>query len=116
MRTCPTRLNDSPKGMKTAEKPTMNNSELRTTFRSSLGSACERLKSSKDTPAINERYDGTRGKTQGDKNDNNPAPKATMTESSTPFIGFPPPFTFPSGGKGDLYSSLLRQPHVLQPA
>jgi hypothetical protein len=55
MSTCPTRLNDSPKVMKTVEKPKMNNSEFSTTFRSSLLSDWVRLKSSNDTPAINDR-------------------------------------------------------------
>src|SRR5918992_1326109 len=89
MRTCPIRLNDKPKVIKTVEKPIMNSRELSTTRRRSLGLACERLKSSNDTPAMKERYEGTSGNTQGDKNDSTPAPRATITESSTPCISYP---------------------------
>ncbi len=36
--------------------------------------------SSKEIPVMKERYDGTRGKTQGERKESNPPPKATAIE------------------------------------
>jgi hypothetical protein len=42
--------------------------------------------SSKETPAMKERYEGRIGKTQGDKKDRSPAATARSTFSSAPGI------------------------------
>src|SRR5262249_14481558 len=42
------------------------------------------LRSATDMPVMNERYDGKRGSTQGERNENNPALNATATPSDCP--------------------------------
>src|SRR3989304_1256491 len=69
--------------MKTSENPTMKAREGRMTRPRdpALTSAARR---STDIPVMNEREDGKRGSTQGDRKDSSPAPNATATPRDSP--------------------------------
>src|SRR2546425_12059675 len=62
--------------MKTTLNPSMNPTEFSMTLRSSCAS-CD-LSSSTPAPEIKDTYPGTRGSTQGERNDTNPATKAAI--------------------------------------
>jgi hypothetical protein len=68
--------------MKTTEKPKMNSSDFKkmTLLSAFLVSACLR-NSTYERPEMTEIYEGTSGRTQGEKNDINPAASATGNES-----------------------------------
>src|SRR5258708_34381720 len=73
-RTWPTSVEIAPSVMKTMLKPMMNAAELSITLRKSSPSFS--LSCSTPTPEIRETYPGTRGSTQGDRNDISPATNA----------------------------------------
>jgi hypothetical protein len=58
----------------------MNMNEFRITERINLASVC--FNSSTPAPEINETYPGTSGKTQGERNESNPAMKAAIGKGS----------------------------------
>ncbi len=85
-RNVPIQVADAPRRMNTRENPAIKNSELITIIRfSPLGTEgvlVFSFISVKVTPDIKEIYPGTRGKTQGDKKEINPAAKAMYMETS----------------------------------
>ena len=82
----PIQVAEAPRRTKIAENPKMKNMELSITVR------CSRFKnkprpvsasrSLRETPDIKDIYPGTRGSTQGDKNETRPAVNATNMEMS----------------------------------
>src|SRR5262245_22858979 len=58
----------------------MNASEWSST-RVRVPASTSRVRRSIDIPVMNERYEGKSGRTQGDRNENNPAENATSTVS-----------------------------------
>ncbi len=85
-RNVPIQVADAPRRMNTRENPAIKNSELITIIRFSPLGTCRVSVFSficvKVTPDIKEIYPGTRGKTQGDKKEINPAAKAMYMETS----------------------------------
>jgi hypothetical protein len=85
-RNAPIQVADAPKRINTRENPATKNSELITIIRFSPlrieGVLDFSFISVKVTPDIKEIYPGTRGKTQGDKKEINPAAKAMYMETS----------------------------------
>ena len=85
-RNAPSQVADAPRRIKTRENPATKNSELITIIRFSPlrtdGVLVFSFISAKVTPDIKETYPGTRGKTQGDKKEINPAAKAMYMETS----------------------------------
>src|SRR5690348_16463582 len=75
--------------MNTMLKPRMNISELRITL--GISPLPPKRSSSTPTPEISDTYPGTRGNTQGDKNETSPATNAAMgdTEDIVTIL-FPP--------------------------
>jgi hypothetical protein len=82
----PIHVADAPKRINTRENPATKNSELITTIRFSPLRTEDVLFFSfisvKVTPDIKEIYPGTRGRTQGDKKEINPAVKAMYMDTS----------------------------------
>ncbi len=82
----PIHVAEAPKRMKIAENPTIKNIELRTTIRFWLFNKPLPGESSfiscNETPEIKEIYPGINGRTQGDKNEINPAPNAMVMGTS----------------------------------
>src|SRR6266496_1167867 len=70
-RNWPTSVEIAPSVMKTMLKPMMNAAEFSITFRNKCASWD--FNSSTPTPEINETYPGTRGSTQGERKEINPA-------------------------------------------
>ncbi len=78
----PNHVAEAPKRMKIVENPPIKNMELRTTesfclFSSPLPGEPSFI-SCRETPDIKEIYPGINGRTQGDKNEINPAPNAMV--------------------------------------
>ena len=65
--------------IKITEKPIINDAVERNTFLR-ISRLYPSVKSSRDIPVINVKYTGIKGRTQGEKNDNNPARKAAEYE------------------------------------
>jgi hypothetical protein len=84
----------APSRINTTEKPAIKKIEFNNTARLSLLSQvvfsvlCPN--SVKETPDMNETYPGTNGKTQGDKNEINPATNAIYIETSGMFYSLHP--------------------------
>src|SRR5512137_2152498 len=72
--------------MNTSENPTTKRTELTKRARRVREFATVPWSSSKEIPAMNERYEGKSGKTHGERNDRRPAATATRTFSSAPGI------------------------------
>jgi len=76
----------APSRINTAENPAIKKIEFNKTARLSLLSqvvfSVLSPSSAKETPDMNETYPGTNGKTQGDKNEINPAANAIYIETS----------------------------------
>lgn len=87
----PNHVADAPKRMKTNENPPVNNSALIKTrdllLPNNFLPLFDSLNSSRDTPEINDRYPGTSGRTQGDRNDIKPAVNA-MYMGTSYIIGY----------------------------
>ena len=85
-RNAPIQVADAPRRIKTSENPATKKSELIRIIRFSLlrndGMGFFSFISVKVTPDTKEIYPGTRGKTQGDKKEINPAAKAIYMETS----------------------------------
>ena len=78
----PNHVAEAPKRINTAENPAMKNMELRITeslcwFKNPLP-AVPSFISCRETPEIKDIYPGINGRTQGDKNDINPAANAMV--------------------------------------
>jgi len=78
----PNHVAEAPKRMKIIENPPIKNTELRTTVSFCLFSSPlpgePTFISCRETPDIKEMYPGINGRTQGDKNDINPAANAMV--------------------------------------
>ena len=87
----PNHVADAPKRMKISENPTIKNTELRTTLSFCLVSSPlpgePPFISCRETPDIKEMYPGISGRTQGDKNEINPATNAMVMGTSC-IIGY----------------------------
>ena len=85
-RNAPIQVAVAPRRTNTSENPATKKSELNRTIRFSLfrnaGMGFFSFISVKVTPDTKEIYPGTRGKTQGDKKEINPAAKAMYMETS----------------------------------
>jgi len=81
-RNLPKKVADAPKVIKTTEKPRMKKIELSPTLFKILLFSSLSFISSTETPEINERYPGIRGKTQGEKKDMIPAKNAAKSDTS----------------------------------
>lgn len=85
-RNAPIQVAEAPRRTNTRENPATKNSELITIIRFSPprtdGMPVFSFISAKVTPDIKEIYPGTRGKTQGDKKEINPAAKAMYMDTS----------------------------------
>ncbi len=77
---CPRRLAEAPRAMKTRENPAMKQAAFRRSTRRVRASPCRACRSVKETPARYERYEGTRGRTQGERKEKTPAPSATRKD------------------------------------
>ena len=78
----PMALADAPRATNTTEKPATNSSVERNTRRCSTPRAS--ASSSPESPDMSDRYPGTNGSTQGERNDSSPAPNAAgMLGSAT---------------------------------
>jgi hypothetical protein len=67
---------DAPRDMKITEKPSTNRTEFAIVISLTLFELCAEARSSNDIPEIKDTYDGTRGSTQGERNEMTPAKKA----------------------------------------
>src|SRR5215470_10442921 len=74
----PAALNDAPSATNTTEKPTTNVTACVNTRRR-MAAVRSFERSATDMPVMNDRYDGNRGSTHGDRNEKSPALKATRT-------------------------------------
>src|SRR5579863_25317 len=75
----PTSVATAPSATNTMPKPRLNMSELRITL--GINPLPPRRNSSTPTPDINDTYPGTRGKTQGERNETSPAANAAMGDT-----------------------------------
>jgi hypothetical protein len=80
----PKRLKEAPRVTKTVEKPRTKKREFSTTFQRVLELVSGSWRPSKDMPVMKERYEGNNGKTQGERKEKRPAPKATRMEMFSP--------------------------------
>src|SRR5215467_7477080 len=78
----PAALKDAPRLTKTAVKPAMKASECKRMRERSKTETSE-VSRSTDIPVTKERYEGKRGRTQGERNEKRPAENATTTPSDS---------------------------------
>jgi hypothetical protein len=86
VRTAPIQVAEAPNKMKTTENPKIKQMEFTNTvarfFPDSFFSPWPLCNSGTEIPEINETYPGTKGSTQGERKDTNPAVKAIKVEMS----------------------------------
>src|SRR5262245_3176244 len=83
-------LKDAPRATKTSEKPRTKASAFRRTRRRAALSRSS-VRAEIDMPVMNERYEGKRGSTQGERNEKSPALRATAMPRDSPTISAPRP-------------------------
>src|SRR5215216_3089304 len=80
MKICPMKLAEAPNATNTRENPAMNKRAFTTMALLKRDRACASVSCSIDRPVMYEIYEGTRGRTQGETNDSNPAENAAIKE------------------------------------
>src|SRR5262245_43364357 len=85
----PAALNEAPSATNTTEKPTTNVTAWVSTRRR-IAAVRSFDRSATDLPVMKDRYDGNSGSTHGDRNENNPALKATRTPTDPRILASEP--------------------------